>query len=188
MYYYIKNLQGDIVKVINQAGVTYANYVYDAFGNILEAYGDPIISKLSPFRYRGYVYDIETGLYYLQSRYYDPVTGRFLNADVYCDTQTGTLLSTNMFAYCENNAIKNVDIFGKKWSINTLINKGIQFVNSLINLAGFAWDRKQKIFYSLNDCWKRSLGYCDLYDSLAFMAGIFITPLKIPFNYDGKNG
>ncbi len=115
MYYYIKNLQGDIVKVINQAGVTYANYVYDAFGNILEAYGDPIISKLSPFRYRGYVYDIETGLYYLQSRYYDPVTGRFLNADVYCDTQTGTPLSTNMFAYCENNSICRTDSDGKGW-------------------------------------------------------------------------
>ena len=58
------------------------------------------------------VYDEETGLYYLQSRYYDPLTGRFLNADVYCDTESGTPLSTNMFAYCENNAINNVDYSG----------------------------------------------------------------------------
>ena len=109
MYYYVKNLQGDIVKVINKTGVLYARYEYDAFGKILYAYGDPIISALSPFRYRGYVYDTETGLYYLQSRYYDPVTGRFLNADIYCDTQTGTPLSTNMFTYCSNNPIFKYD-------------------------------------------------------------------------------
>ena len=116
MYYYVKNLQGDIVKVINKTGVLYARYEYDAFGKILYAYGDPIISALSPFRYRGYVYDTETGLYYLQSRYYDPVTGRFLNADIYCDTQTGTPLSTNMFSYCENNSVNYIDPDGNKIS------------------------------------------------------------------------
>ncbi len=131
MYYYIKNLQGDIVKVINQAGVTYANYVYDAFGNILEAYGDPIISKLSPFRYRGYVYDIETGLYYLQSRYYDPVTGRFLNAD---DTAfigvTGTVLSADLFTYCENDSVNNMDYNGNE--LISLSVFGIYMVVSLV--------------------------------------------------------
>ena len=54
--------------------------------------------NLNPLRYRGYVYDDETGLYYLQSRYYDPVTGRFLNADVYADTGYVSPLSTNTFA------------------------------------------------------------------------------------------
>ena len=113
MYYYVKNLQGDIVKIINQAGTVYASYVYDAWGNIKSVSGDTTLRELNPFRYRGYVYDSESGLYYLQSRYYDPFTGRFINADVYCDTATGSPLSANMFAYCENNAIMKYDVTGK---------------------------------------------------------------------------
>ncbi len=109
MYFYIKNLQGDIVKIIDTSGVTVAGYVYDAWGNITSTTGNNTLSTINPFRYRGYVYDDETGLYYLQSRYYDPVTGRFLNADAYFDTGSGTPLSTNMFAYCENNALKYTD-------------------------------------------------------------------------------
>jgi len=113
MYYYIKDLQGDITEIVDKDGNSVAEYAYDAWGNMLnEDNGTLTVGKLNPFRYRSYVYDEETGLYYLQSRYYDPLTGRFLNADVYCDTESGTPLSTNMFAYCENNAIDNVDYSG----------------------------------------------------------------------------
>ena len=113
MYYYIKDLQGDITEIVDKDGKAVAEYDYDAWGNMLtENNGTLTVGKLNPFRYRSYVYDEETGLYYLQSRYYDPLTGRFLNADVYCDTESGTPLSTNMFAYCENNAINNVDYSG----------------------------------------------------------------------------
>ncbi|MCI6652766.1 MAG: hypothetical protein MSH11_05010 [Ruminococcus sp.] len=107
MYYYVKNLQGDIVKIIIQSGTVYASYVYDAWGNIHSETGDTTLRSLNPFRYRGYVYDEESELYYLQSRYYDPFVGRFFNADIYCDKQSGSPLSTNMFAYCENNSINN---------------------------------------------------------------------------------
>ena len=114
MYYYIKDLQGDITEIVDKDGKAVAEYAYDAWGNMLtEDNGTLTVGKLNPFRYRGYVYDEETGLYYLKSRYYDPLTGRFLNADVYCDTQSGTPLSTNMFAYCENNAINKSDDEGK---------------------------------------------------------------------------
>ena len=113
MYYYIKDLQGDITEIVDKDGKAVAEYAYDAWGNMLtENNGTLAVGKLNPFRYRSYVYDEETGLYYLQSRYYDPLTGRFVNADVYADTQSGTPLSTNMFAYCENNAINNVDYSG----------------------------------------------------------------------------
>ena len=112
MYFYVKNLQGDVVRIIDLSGTEVASYVYDAWGNIKDTKGEPTIREINPIRYRGYVYDTETSLYYLQSRYYDPFTGRFLNADVYCDTESGTPLSTNMFAYCENNAINNVDYSG----------------------------------------------------------------------------
>ena len=113
MYFYVKNLQGDVIRIIDLAGTEVASYVYDAWGNIKDTKGEPTIREINPIRYRGYVYDTETSLYYLQSRYYDPFTGRFLNADVYCDTGTSTPLSTNMFAYCENNAINKSDDEGK---------------------------------------------------------------------------
>ena len=109
MYFYVKNLQGDVVRIIDLSGTEVASYVYDAWGNIKDTKGEPTILEINPIRYRGYVYDTETSLYYLQSRYYDPFTGRFLNADIYCDTGTSTPLSTNMFAYCENNPISNAD-------------------------------------------------------------------------------
>ncbi len=112
MYFYVKNLQGDVVRIIDLSGTEVASYVYDAWGNIKDTKGEPTIREINPIRYRGYVYDTETSLYYLQSRYYDPFTGRFLNADIYCDTGTSTPLSTNMFAYCENNPILNVDFDG----------------------------------------------------------------------------
>ena len=93
---------------------------YDVFGKITaikNAGGVAItdttnLAFLNPLRYRGYVYDDETGLYYLQSIYYDPVTGRFLNADVFVDTVSGSPLSTNVFAYCENNYLLRKDITG----------------------------------------------------------------------------
>ena len=113
MYFYVKNLQGDVVRIIDLSGTEVASYVYDAWGNIKDTKGEPTIREINPIRYRGYVYDTETSLYYLQSRYYDPFAGRFLNADVYADTQSGTPLSTNMFAYCENNAINKSDSEGK---------------------------------------------------------------------------
>nr|WP_303252873.1 RHS repeat-associated core domain-containing protein [uncultured Ruminococcus sp.] len=112
MYFYVKNLQGDVVRIIDLSGTEVASYVYDAWGNIKDTKGDSTVRELNPIRYRGYVYDTETSLYYLQSRYYDPFTGRFLNADIYCDTNTGTPLSTNIFAYCENNPISNADESG----------------------------------------------------------------------------
>ena len=118
MYFYIKDLQGDITEIVDKDGKAVAKYAYDAWGNMLtENNGTLTVGKLNPFRYRSYVYDEETGLYYLQSRYYDPLTGRFVNADIYCDTETDTPLSTNMFAYCENNAINNVDFTGE-WFYN----------------------------------------------------------------------
>ena len=118
MYYYIKNLQGDIAKIVNSNGSVVATYAYDVSGIILselydESYNSISAVKLNPLRYRGYVYDDETGLYYLQSRYYDPVTTRFINADVYCDTNSGSPLSTNMYAYCENNAVHKHDANGE---------------------------------------------------------------------------
>lgn len=121
MYFYVKNLQGDVIRIIDLAGTEVASYVYDAWGNIKDTKGEPTVRELNPIRYRGYVYDTETSLYYLQSRYYDPFTGRFLNADIYCDTNTGTSLSANMFAYCENNPVNYLDPNGYVALVDDLV-------------------------------------------------------------------
>ena len=96
-YFYVKNLQGDILKVITATGTEAATYTYDSWGKLLTATGD--LAEVNPIRYRGYYYDTETGLYYLQSRYYDPEVGRFINSDAYASTGQG-ILGANMFAYC----------------------------------------------------------------------------------------
>ena len=109
-YYYVLNLQGDVVKLIHYIpGFEYesvATYEYDAWGNILSSSGR--LAEINPLRYRGYYYDSETGFYYLQSRYYDPVNRRFINADSYASTGQG-FIGTNMFAYCNNSPILFVD-------------------------------------------------------------------------------
>ena len=104
-YYYVLNLQGDVVKLIHYIpGFEYesvATYEYDAWGNVSSS---GRLAEINPLRYRGYYYDNETGFYYLQSRYYDPANRRFINADVYASTGQG-FVGTNMFAYCVNNPV-----------------------------------------------------------------------------------
>ena len=95
-YYYVLNLQGDVVKLIQANGHVVAQYTYDAWGNLLDSGGN--LAEVNPLRYRGYYYDNETGFYYLQSRYYDPQNRRFMNADSYQSTGQG-FIGTNMFAY-----------------------------------------------------------------------------------------
>ena len=110
-YYYVLNLQGDVVKLVNASGTAYATYTYNAWGEVLTSTGT--MASINPLRYRGYYYDTETGFYYLQSRYYDPVTHRFINADSYTSTDLDSALASNMFAYCENNPVNNLDPFGR---------------------------------------------------------------------------
>jgi len=112
-YYYATNLQGDIVAILSKEGTQVVSYSYDAWGNILSITGTKAdtIGKYNPLRYRGYVYDTESKLYYLQSRYYDPAIGRFINADTFATTGQG-LLGNNMFAYCQNNPVIYYDSEG----------------------------------------------------------------------------
>jgi len=117
-YYYVKNLLGDIVKLVDATGKEIVSYSYDAWGNM--SYNTPtdddpvdaiIASSFNPFFYRGYYLDLYTCSYYLQSRFYNPKWGRYINADLYCDTETSAL-GTNMFAFCNNNPVNSVDPSG----------------------------------------------------------------------------
>ena len=115
-FYFEKNLQGDIIAVYNESGLKIVSYNYDAWGNHTYTWhnisGANIPAAYNPFRYRGYFYDVETGLYYLQSRYYNPAWGRFLNADGYLNAN-GDLIGFNMYAYCSNNPIAGYDPTGE---------------------------------------------------------------------------
>ena len=101
--------------LVNSSGTQVVAYTYDAWGNPLTTTGTmaDTLGKLNPFRYRGYVYDAETGLYYLGSRYYNPQWGRFVNADGVVDTED--LLGGNLFAYCGNSSVERRDTTGQFW-------------------------------------------------------------------------
>ena len=103
-------------------------YVYDAWGNhaVLGTDGNDIsdanhIGILNPFRYRGYFYDEETGLYYLKSRYYDPEVGRFITIDGVSYLDPETINGLNLYAYCGNNPVMNVDPTGEIFFLFALL-------------------------------------------------------------------
>ena len=122
VYFYRKDAQGNIIALLDNSGNTVVKYRYDAWGNhaVRDANGADIadashIGNRNPFRYRGYYYDTETELYYLQTRYYDPETGRFITIDgiEYLDPET--INGLNLYAYCGNNPVMRVDENGIEW-------------------------------------------------------------------------
>jgi len=115
-YYYVKNLQGDVMRIVDTTGSVVANYTYDAWGKVTSS--GNIVGLYNPIRYRGYYYDTDTGFYYLQSRYYDPAIKRFISAD---DASllgaNGDFTSLNLYAYCGNNPVARSDDGGEAWNI-----------------------------------------------------------------------
>ena len=140
-YTYVKNIQGDVVGIIDTNGNTVATYTYDAWGNITSSTGN--LANINPIRYRGYYYDDEIDMYYLQSRYYDQNVGRFINSD---DSIIMLIYPTiqNLYTYCDNNCITNIDPNGYK----TIKVKGLS-VN--LNSKGFSVN-VDRIFFSKKSC------------------------------------
>ena len=203
-YYYVLNLQGDVVKLIHYIpGFEYesvATYEYDAWGNIVSSSGR--LAEINPLRYRGYYYDNETGFYYLQSRYYDPANRRFINADGLISSNW-SFSGLNMFAYCENDPVGRSDPSGML-SLSELAEKlkqalryALHAANDLAKkhgidtaAAGAAVLQMEKdekgIYHARPDCWQQHFGYTDLYD-YAFDAGTSMIPKKFPFTYAGED-
>ncbi|WBW97429.1 RHS repeat-associated core domain-containing protein [Oceanirhabdus sp. W0125-5] len=132
-YFYIRNTQGDIIGLIDETGVEVVKYTYDSWGKLIsikdkddnDVTNDKTdVGYKNPYRYRGYRYDTETGLYYLQSRYYNPEWGRFINGDV--------KFEGNLFIYCDNNPINKYDPSGHipVWLATSLISGAIGAVVS----------------------------------------------------------
>ena len=131
-YAYVKSLQGDIVALLNGAGNVVVSYVYDAWGAPIGKSGSmaETLGSVQPFRYRGYVFDEETGLYYLRSRYYNAVLSRFINMD---SVLLKGILQSNQQAYCINNPILYSD------------SNGHDFLEDIWKLICDAIDENQRI-------------------------------------------
>ena len=112
-YFYIRNVQGDIIGLIDKSGTNVVSYTYDTWGKLISIEGSlkDSVGVKNPYRYRGYIYDTEIGLYYLNARYYNPYWGRFINADALIG-QMGELLGHNLFMYCKNNPVNMSDPSG----------------------------------------------------------------------------
>ena len=167
-YVYRKDGQGNIVALIDSDGNVVVKYKYDAWGNHAALYLNKVndkeqyseadeaafdenyaknktLAELNPFRYRGYYYDEETGLYYLKSRYYDPEVGRFITIDDISYIDPDTINGLNLYAYCGNNPVMNVDPNGTFfWAlligalIAGVISGTVSAVNAVRNGGGFS--------------------------------------------------
>lgn len=210
-YLFKKNLQGDIIEIWGTADGSsrsdfrkLVTYTYDAWGNITSMVDTTDnwyrVGTANPFRYRGYYYDNESGLYYLQSRYYDPVTGRFLNEDTVAGSNENAV-HFNLFSYCGNSPVNNIDLDGYSFSsiwnkfkeaVRTTIRKVHSFFRQRIDTAKFGAiflqmrADKDGIYHAYFDCWQQYFGYNDMYDFM-FDIGTYMKSAKYPFTCNKTN-
>ena len=144
-YYYVKNLQGDVIEIVDKNGTSVVEYYYDAWGNLVNTTGSlkDTVGKANLIRYRSYYFDDDMGFYYLNSRYYDPVTGRFISPDT-TDVLTATpmaLTDKNLYAYCDNNPVVRVDHGGEFWdTILDVVSLVASVTEVIVNpTSGAAW-------------------------------------------------
>ncbi|KFZ27348.1 MAG: tRNA3(Ser)-specific nuclease WapA precursor [Candidatus Izimaplasma bacterium HR2] len=182
-YFYITNLQGDIIELVDISGTTVAKYKYDAWGNTVYKTGS--MADINPYRYRGYRFDNDTGLYYLNSRYYNPKIGRFINVDGLLG-EVGELTQHNVFSYVSNNPVNYVDYNGyKKKKINDYISfwpsRKIELFEPISGQLG--------IKYGTRHSTVSRAGYLDLTGPTISTIGITVINAEIGFislSYDGE--
>ena len=150
-YFYVKNAQNDVVRIVDSANETVVNYQYDSWGKLLsceDTSENEIVSFINPYTYRGYYYDSDTEMYFLKSRYYNPELCRFISSD-----DSDTLLYTpddvtdkNLFAYCDNNPISRMDIDGDLWNVivGAMVGAGIEIASQIFtgkSLSTINWKK-----------------------------------------------
>ena len=145
------------------------------------------LGKIQPFRYRGYVYDEETGLYYLRSRYYNLVLCRFISSDFIL---VSGLITSNQFNYCSNSPIIKTDSCGTSW-ISDAIHAGKDFLGRFFNTASsgaflLQMDEENGVYHSRFDCWQQYFGYNDFYDWV-FGLGTSMKDKTAEFSCNGKD-
>ena len=121
IYFYVRNAQNDVIALIDGEGNTVVKYTYDSWGKVLGITGSlaDTVGVQNPFRYRGYYYDSETGMYYLRSRYYDPELRRLISSDEMPTIQMSldSLHNRNLYAYCNENPVMREDGKGYLWGV-----------------------------------------------------------------------
>ncbi|MBE7061823.1 MAG: RHS repeat-associated core domain-containing protein, partial [Clostridiales bacterium] len=144
-YFYRKDAQGNIIALIDINGTILARYIYDAWGNhkVVDNAGVEItdqthVGNLNPFRYRGYYFDTETGLYFLKTRYYDPQVCRFITIDSIEYIDPETINGLNLYAYCGGNPVMNIDPTGHSWWSD--------FWSGVKARATYAWEEVKSFF------------------------------------------
>lgn len=118
--YYVVNWQGDVVAITDSTGKVVVEYTYDAWGNVVSSSYEKIegLSKMlydyNALKYRGYYYDADLELYYLNTRFYDPVICRFISADdiSILSVDQENFLQYNLYTYCLNNPVNSMDSSG----------------------------------------------------------------------------
>ena len=136
-YFYLYNGLGDITGLVDSSNQVVVRYQYNSWGKVTSTQDTSGVSlaTLNPFCYRKYVYDPETGLYCLGSRYYDPEVGRFVNADdtdvIFAKPQE--LYHKNLYVYCDNNPVVRRDLQGYFWeTIFDIISVGTDVAEIII--------------------------------------------------------
>ena len=132
-YFYQTNSHGDVTTLTNASGQVVNNYTYDPWGKVTQESE----TVENPVRYAGYLYDSETGMYYLMARYYDPGIGRFLSRDDWRMDRLWNCYELNLYVYCGDNPVRFTDKTGRFWLWDTAIEivSFIVPVYSIIELA-----------------------------------------------------
>jgi len=195
-YFYVRNLFGDVVAILDIDGNIVARYEYDAWGNLvsLEDFSFSGVGHINPIRYRGYYWDELAGMYYLVTRWYNPQLGRFISADIYFDTGHG-VLGANMFAYAINNPIMFWDPMGTSpallafaqaaWSITKAV------INVLYQIASWAYHTLVPLLNRVIEVAQRVISFFETYvipiargalDALAWMRSAQPPPVNRRLN------
>ena len=140
-YFYLYNGLGDVVGLVDSSNQVVVRYQYNSWGKVTSTQDTSGVSlaTLNPFRYRKYVYDPETGLYCLGSRYYDPEVGRFVNADDFetLTYQMDSVQGKNLYQYCFNNPVNMEDEDGgwPKWVTQVLVGTAVIAAAAVLTVA-----------------------------------------------------
>ena len=172
-YFYVKNAQNDVVRIVDSANETVVLYQYDSWGKLLsceDTSENDIVSFINPYTYRGYFYDSDTEMYFLKSRYYNPELCRFINADGIVNANQD-ILGNNLYAYCSNNPVKFCDPSGQSIALlmTAIIPACIIACVAIIGIIGIA---------SAMDNTAISVGIGNVIDNISSNASVAVDNIK----------
>ena len=180
-YYFLRNLQGDVIAIYDTNGAKAVEYTYDAYGNctIKNTTSNYDLAYANPIRYRGYYYDEATKLYYLNARYYSPEFRRFISPDNTAYLDPKNVNGLNLYCYCGNDPINFVDPSGHSIIATLLIGCAIVGLSAVAGatsgaiISGSAYLISTSNFNS-RDFWAAVAGGAVSGGMMGGLAGIFL--------------